>query len=245
MADAKLDLSAIPTARRDAFAAFAELLRELAGEKLLGLCATGGWLIADPLFEPGPARSVAVFEQVDLAVLENLARHGPRLGKQRIATPLIMTPAYIRASCDAFPLELLEIQQLHARVLGDDFFSRLDFLRSDVRLACERELKSELIHLRQGLLASAGRFELLHELCMTSLLRSARILRGVLHLLARPAPQRCAEMIASAAEATRLNLEIHARLATIGDDLGLDGYRRFYAEVDALAAHVDSLPLST
>ena len=107
-----LNLDGIPRARREPFRGFTEALVGLAGESLVGLSAFGGWVVNEPLYSDTPARSVAVLKTVDLQMLDRLAHEGVKFGKQSIAAPLIMTPEYIRASCDAFPLELLEIQQV-------------------------------------------------------------------------------------------------------------------------------------
>ena len=67
-----------------------------------------------------------------------------------------MTPDYIRSSVDTFPLELIEIQQMHLTLFSEVSFDELTFQDGHVRLQCERELKALLIGLRQVLLASAG-----------------------------------------------------------------------------------------
>lgn len=237
----RVDISTIPPALRKPFAAFAEVLLELAGDDLLGLSAFGGAAVADPCFEQAPLRSVAVLRRVDLQMLDRLAARGSRWGRQGVAAPLIMTPEYIEASRDAFPLELLEIQQLERRVCGDEHFADLTFVPADLRLQAERELKSELIQLRQGLLAAAGKHRLLHELCMAAAERSVRVVRGLLHLLGRRAPDAAREVFEVAAEATGLKLVTLARALAAPAPLDFEGFRRCYAEVADLAAHVDAL----
>ncbi|MBU0639480.1 MAG: hypothetical protein KKB50_11495 [Planctomycetes bacterium] len=238
------DLQAIPEARRVAFGGFARTLMELARDNLLGLSAFGGWLAQDPLYEHAPARSVAVLARVDLEMLERLAAEGRQFGKQGISAPLIMTPEYLRASCDVFPLELLEVQQLHALVCGEDHFADLTFAPHDVRLQCERELKSGLIQLRQGLLAAAGRHKLLPELCLACAERGVRILRGVLYSkreAGRDLPRMSTSVVAAAAELAELELQTLRDVVATGSGLDFAGFQRFYAEVEALAGYVDGL----
>ena len=239
MSNMNIDVTAIPEKRRNTYREFAQLLAALAGDNLLGLCGFGGWVVDDPCYADAPASSVLVLRRVDLTLLDELARRGSKFGRQRIAAPLIMMPEYIEASCDVFPLELLEIQQLHARISGEDHFPALTFARTDLRLQCERELKVELMQLRQGLIAAAGRHKLLHELCVSAAERTMRIVRGVLHLLGKEAPPLARDVLETTAEVTGVNLVTLARALLAADRLDFADFRRCYAEAEALAAYVD------
>jgi hypothetical protein len=241
-ANGREGLLTLPERFQAAFHDLDDTLRRLARDQFLGLTAFGGWLHGDPFFSNVAARSVAVLDPLNIAVLEQLAVEGPRFGEQGLAAPLVMTPAYIRDSCDTFPLELLEIQQQHLLISGRDFFSGVKLEATCVRLACERELKSELIQLHQGLLASGGRFALLHDFCLDCLERSARIMRGLLFLHDGQAGLTLADTISRVQELARVDLGTHHRLATVKDEIGVEGFRRFYHELEALAAHANALP---
>ena len=99
-----------------------------------------------------------------------------------IAAPLIMTPEYIDASVDVFPLEFIEIQQRHFCVFGPDHFEGLSFDHTHVRLQCERELKTLLISMRQALLSAAGHEKLFKTIEADVADRLMRTLRGLLWL---------------------------------------------------------------
>ncbi|MBU0617385.1 MAG: hypothetical protein KKI02_06695 [Planctomycetes bacterium] len=242
MANLEIDSSTLPSMHRHGFEQFAQALLELAGDNLLGLSAFGGWLESDPFFEDTPARSVAVLKRVDLRMLDRLASSGAKFGKSNISAPLMMTPEYIKSSCDVFPLELMEIQQLHTPIVGDDRFVELTFGRNVVRLQCEREFKGELIQLRQGLLAAAGRHKLLPELCRACAARIVRMLRGVLFLGGvSPAPKLTHEIVKRAAETTGKSLDTLARIVAAPAEVEFDTFERFYGEIDALTSYVDGL----
>jgi len=242
MTNYNADYSPLPVAYRDGFKVFSDVLLELAGDNAVGLSAYGGWLNDDPFYAGAPARGVVVLKQVDLIMLDQLAAHAPRFGKANVVAPLMMTPEYIKSSCDVFPLELLEIQQLHALVFGEDHFADLTFDRGDVRLQCERELKGELIQLRHGLLAAGGKHKLLPELCRNVAARLARMLRGVLHLGdVAPAPKRTREMLDRAAEICDIKLDTLADIYARPAIVELDMFQKFYDEVDALTHYADTL----
>lgn len=242
MANREINTDALPAAHVEGFRELAETLLRLAGDNLVGLSAFGGWLVNDPFYEGTPARSVAVLQKIDLKVLDELASSGARLGKRNLSAPLMMTPDYIKASCDVFPLELLEIQQSHALTCGEDHFAGLEFERDDVRLQCEREFKGELIQLRQGLLAAAGKHRMLAELCRGCAVRIVRMLRGVLHLGGvDPIPKLTREIVERSGEVVGKPLDTLARIVNMPDQIEFDAFERFYGEVDALTSYVDGL----
>jgi hypothetical protein len=238
---ARLDVTRLPANVQDSFRELAQLIQTLAPEALLSLTPFGGWLADDPLYADTPARSVAVMSAFDLRVLDQLGREGVQFGKRGLAAPLVMTPEYIAAVCDVFPLELLEIRELHETVLGEDPFASLRFERRDVRLQCERELRSELIQLRHGLVAVAGKHKELTPLCRNAAERTARVLRGVLLLADKPLPRLAAEL----AEATELvagvALPALRQVTTTASAVDFGRFEAFYHELTSLAAYVNRL----
>ncbi len=231
----------VPPEYQEGFELLCRTLFELAGENLLGVTAFGFWLVGDALPDDA-ATSVMVLERVDLELIDRLAEHGQTLGAKRLRAPLVMTPAYIDESCDVFPLELLEIQQTRRVVCGEDFFAGCGFEPADVRLQAERELKSELIQLRQGLLAAAGRRRLLDDLARAAAARMLRILRGLLYLAGvERVSERAAGLVVQAARTLEIKLPMLHDVVCGLDDLGFEGFGRFYGEVEALATHANTL----
>ncbi len=169
-------------AMREPVRKFADRVQTLAGDN--GLALIGFGAIATPDFDPARhiARSVLVLEHIDLECLRELAKDGVKLGKAGIAAPLVMTPAYIQGSLDTFPLELLEIQQCRVCLVGTDYFADVEFQDTHIRHQCERELKTILIGMRQGILAAAGREKILGAMEGDIAERLMRTLRGLLWL---------------------------------------------------------------
>ena len=182
MTDVAQTLDRVVESMREPLRDYVTLLQGIAEGQAKALALFGA--IAAGAFDPTrhAARNVLVVEKVDLDMLRRLSSEGVRLGKARIAAPLVMTPKYIEESLDTFPLELLDIQQCHVTLFGDDPFVDLKFEESHVRLQCERELKSILIGMRQGLLAAAGRDKILGALGVDVAEGLLRTLRGMLWL---------------------------------------------------------------
>lgn len=241
MPDPAINVASLPPNTQASFEELAGLLQQLAGDKLLSISAFGGWLHEDPLFKRSPARSVVVLDEVDLKRLAQLATEGQRFGQRGLAAPLIMTPVYIDASRDVFPLELLEIQQVHITITGPDHFADLRFDGADLRLQCERELKSELIRLRQGLLSAAGDEAQLTPLGRDGAERAIRVLRGMLHLAGRDTPPLSTDIVAGAAEISGARLTALASVIEGATRIDFALYERLYAEIDALSSYADRL----
>jgi hypothetical protein len=219
--------------------AYVKQIKQLAGDNVLGLVLFGS--IAEGRFDPKrhTIQSVLVLDHMDLTMLRELSKNGVKLGKMHIAAPLIMTPAYIRNSLDSFPLEFLEIEQCHITILGKDFFSELPFEARHIRLQCERELKSILIGMRQGLLSAAGREKLYDGLETESAHRLVRTLRGLLWLkgIKEGIPE--TEVIAQIEKMAELHLAgvrniLHKKVTD-----PWDAFKTLYADVEALEKNVD------
>src|SRR5262245_40947633 len=70
--------------------------------------------------------------------------------RRNLATPLVLPTDEFFRSLDAFPLEYGEIIRAHVLVHGDDPFANATISRDDLRRACETQVKSHLVHLRES-----------------------------------------------------------------------------------------------
>ena len=103
-----------------------------------------------------PLTCLALVSGLGLSDLEACARHSARWHRNRIATPLVLSDTELRTSLDAFPLEYGEIIRAHQRVFGSDPFDGVAIAPADVRRACETQIKSHLVHLREGFIEAGG-----------------------------------------------------------------------------------------
>ncbi|MFQ5589544.1 MAG: hypothetical protein ACE5HE_00135 [Phycisphaerae bacterium] len=234
------DLSQVVEPMRAPLKEYAGLAADLAGASgkaltLFGAITTDGFDRARHT-----ARSVLVVTRVDLGMLRRLAEHGVKLGKARIAAPLVMTPEYIANSLDTFPLEFIEIKQQHITVFGEDCFDSISLEDAHVRLQCERELKVIQMGLRQGLLAAAGRYKLLGTLEQDAGERLLRTLRGMLWLKGKRDARPAQEVIREIEEVAGRKLAgIRSALAP-GAEQGWSGFERLYGDVEALEKIADA-----
>lgn len=230
----------IAGAVRDAVRDYACDVCEIVGDRLAGLTIYGSAVSGEFDHLRDVVRSVLVLDAVELARLRDLARRGRRFGKRRIAAPIIMTPEYLRDSLDTFPLELIEIQDHHATLAGEEHFDDLAFQPEHVRLECERELKTLLIGLRQGLLAAGGKEKLLGELGAGAADTLARILRGLVWLKGQKEPPSRQDLLAKTEDLVGRALPgMRAAIERRGDR-GWDPFVRLYEDLEALRRKADA-----
>jgi hypothetical protein len=214
-------------------------MRAAIEEYVVGLTLFGA--IAAGVFdrERQSAANVLMLGRTDLALLRRFAEYGPKLGAAGVAAPLVMTPAYLDASHDTFPLELLEIHQNHVTLWGDDPFADLALDPAHLRLQCERELKTMLIRMRQGLLAATGRERELEATMRDVANGLARTTRGMLWLHddreARPVAQ-----VIERLEST-IGRQLHGmrRVADAGAALNWDVFEALYGDIETLGEVAD------
>lgn len=105
--------------------------------------------------------------------------------QKKFPAPRIFTLDELCASADIFAIELLDMKMHHKMVYGEDFFDELAVPMHLHRLQVERELRTNWVKLRQGILAAPQKEQVLMALMDASvstfvtLFRHALIALGV------------------------------------------------------------------
>jgi predicted nucleotidyltransferase len=102
--------------------------------------------------------------------------------------PLLFTFGELRDSADVFSIELLDMKQHHRMLWGDDLLAQLEVPMDLHRLQVERELRTNVIRLRQAYLRSRGRDAELVELMIASASSFAALFRHSLIALGESPP---------------------------------------------------------
>ena len=235
---------------------FEEILMGYGG-RVDSLYVVGSALTLDYDPKRSDVNSVVCLKKMNLEVLDFVAQLGSRFGKKRVRAPLVMTPWYVEKSRDVFPIELLDLRSLHSTVYGDDRFAPIEVALRDLRLECERELKSILVRLRQGYLAAAGEPEAIRDLLVPSLSTFVPLFRAllVLHGSTEPVGALAStvakeEVIRRVGEAMKLDvapvrdvLALRSADDTPTRDYLVGTFRALYSLVDAMADKVDQIPV--
>ena len=99
---------------------------------------------------------------------------------QKHPTPLVMTPEELERSSDVFSIELLDMQQHHRVLFGEEVLAGLRIPMHLHRAQLEYELREKLILLRQRLLLVAEKERDLWDLLLGSVPAFATLLRHAL-----------------------------------------------------------------
>jgi hypothetical protein len=106
----------------------------------------------------GPVPTLALVRSLSFDDLNACAARTGAWRRAGAATPLLVTRADFARSLDAFPIEYGEIMQHHVVMFGTDPFQDLVITHEDLRRACEVQVKSHLLHLREDYLESGGHY---------------------------------------------------------------------------------------
>ena len=172
--------------RRAAEALIADLAQVFDG-RLRSVLAYGPHIEGDA---DAPIACLALVESLALTDLEACARFASRWDGLDLATPLILPSAEFQRSLDAFPLEYGEIRRSHQRLFGSDPFDDVSIAREDLRRACETQIKSHLVHLRESYIEAGGRPQAVADLVTASAPAFTALLRSVAQLSGGTAARR-------------------------------------------------------
>lgn len=227
--------------RHTAAALVTDLRRIFAG-RLRSLVAYGPRIEGEG---DAPLTCLALVDSLGVTDLDACARLAHQWQRGGLATPLILPDHEFRRSLDAFPLEYAEILRAHERVFGSDPFEGQSIAREDLRRACETQVKSHLVHLREAFIESGGRPQAIADVVCASAPAFASLLRNVARLSGVSSPAR--------AEATREGARAAGLPdAIVADVLALDRssaipttdaarlFPQYLAAVEQLARAVDS-----
>ena len=168
--------------RQAAAALVTDLTRIFAG-RLRSVVAYGPHVEGD---DDAPLTCLALVESLGMSDLDACAQLAGHWERHRLAIPLILAELEFRRSLDAFPLEYGEILRAHEHLFGDDPFEQVSIGQEDLRRACETQVKSHLLHLREGYIESGGRPQAIADLVATSAPAFGSLLRNVARLNGGP-----------------------------------------------------------
>lgn len=194
---------------------------------------------------PGaPLHTLATVEQLHVDDLRACADCAARWHGAGLATPLLVPAHEFGRALDAFPVEFGAILNDHEVVFGSDPFSGLRVDAADLRRACEVQVRSHLLHLREGYIETRGQADALGALIADSVAPLAGLLVSVAGLIGEPArqPGRAAEVIERAAGLPAGSLGdvlVHAGAGAPGAPIARRIFPVYISAVEQLTHFVD------
>jgi len=141
-----------------------------------------------------------VVDRLGAAELNALSRTALRWAKAGNRPPLLFTPSQLTASADVFPIELLDMQQSHRVLFGEDPLANIEVQHEHLRLQLARELRSHLLALREGYLLTGGKPRLVAGLLTSSVAGFLVLFRAALRLFHQDVPRHKIDAMQSLAQ---------------------------------------------
>lgn len=218
------------------------------GDDLLSVVLYGSAARADYLGRGGSDLNVVVvLRDISLGSLErgtSVTRAWESGGNRPL---LFFSPEWIARSSDVFPLEFLDMVEWHDVAYGADPFTGLQVSMENLRLQCESELKTKLLHLRTGYVRLHEDSDALARLLAASYAPITTLCRGVLRLAGATVPDNARDVVHAAAAICGFDrgpLEEVAAVKKGGPGAASTAlkplFSAYYTQVETLARAVDA-----
>lgn len=159
---------------------FVSRLRSAAGDNLQSVILYGSAATGEFRPDFSNVNLLCVLRETSFATLSTIAPAVKWwLGKKH-HPPLVLTRDELERSTDVFSIELLDMQQRHRLIFGEDLLNELQIPMHLHRAQVEYELREKTILLRQQLLLNSNRERDLWDLLLRSLPAFATLFRHTL-----------------------------------------------------------------
>ena len=129
-------------------------LKSAAGENLKAVVLYGSAVTGEFQEKHSDLNILCIVERATVVELDRLHGVAEWWVGQKNPAPLILTHDELVRSADVFAIELLDMKHHHRMLLGADFLEQMEVPLRLHRLQVERELRTNWLRLRQGILAA-------------------------------------------------------------------------------------------
>jgi predicted nucleotidyltransferase len=229
-------------------AEFVTRIREAAGTNLVSVILFGSGAAGDFHPEYSNLNLFCVVRDGSFRALEALAPVAKWWDKQKQPPPLVMTREEIERSTDVFTIEMLDMQQHHRLLYGEDVLKGLSIPLNLHRIQIEYELREKLSLLRQHFLLAAGNDKLLWELMLRSVSSFATLFRHAQMVFGDESPIGKRESIKILAERVGFDASAFLQVLDVREQKvnrrtldAADVFARYLAAVEHVTAAVDKM----
>jgi hypothetical protein len=225
---------------------FVKRIREAAGSNLESVILFGSAVSGD--FHPGMSdlNLFCVLRDCSFAPLQALTPVASWWERQKQPPPLCMTRKELERSTDVFTIELLDMQQHHRVLFGEDVVQGLRISMHVHRVQVEYELREKLVLLRQQILLASGNGSRLWELLQRSVPSFATLFRHALIAVGDVAPRGRREALQALSTKMKFDLssvyqllDVRERKADAKKMQVQDLAARYLAAIEKVTAAVD------
>ncbi len=227
---------------------FVSRLRAAAGANLESVILFGSAVAGDFHPEFSNVNLFCVLRDSSFAALQALAPAVKWWDGQKQPPPLFMTRAEIERSTDVFTIELIDMQQHHRVLFGENILQGLSIPADLHRLQVEYELREKLALLRQHLVLASGNDSRLWEVMLRSVSSFATLFRHALIVLGHDAPvgkreavQALSKQIGFDASGILQVLDVREQKSNRKNFNVADVFSRYLAALEQVTAAVDRM----
>src|SRR5580693_5416578 len=227
---------------------FIARLKTAAGANLESVILFGSAVAGDFHPEFSNVNLFCVIRDSSFGALQALAPAVKGWHAQKQPPPLFMTRDEIKRSVDVFTIELIDMQQHHRVLFGEDVVQRLSIPANLHRVQVEYELREKLALLRQQLLLASGNDSRLWELLLRSVSSFATLFRHALIVLGQAAPvgkreavQALSKQIGFDASGILQVLDVRERKSDRKQFSVTEVFSRYLSAIEQVAAAVDRM----
>lgn len=183
----------------------AERLGSSAGDNLQAIVLYGSAVTGEYRKNHSDLNVLCILHRTGTEDLEKL--HEPLAWWKRkgFAIPQVFTEVELRVSADIFAIELLDMKAHHRMIYGQDFFEALHVPTKLHKLQVERELRTNLVRLRQGILSVPPKDRVLVSLMDAAVSAFVTLFRHALVAFGEPPLTSKREVVQRAAEIANTN----------------------------------------
>jgi hypothetical protein len=144
-------------------------------------------------------------------------------------------------------MEFLELKLIHKTAYGTDIVKELKIDRKLLRLQCEREIKTRLIGLWQGYIASLGETDLIASLLLRSIKGCMPLFRSIIFLMEKEPPFKKIDVISSLSGTTQIDKEVLIKALVLKEKRSKDRgevlslFESYYGNLEIVAGIVNAL----
>jgi hypothetical protein len=175
---------------------FVRRVRDAAGTNMESVVLYGPAAAGDYHPEFSNLNLFCVLRDSSFAALQTLAPAMKWWQEQKQPAPLLMTRAELEATTDVFTIELMDMQQHHRVLMGEDVLKGLQIPLRLHRVQVEYELREKLVLLRQHSLLALESDKRLWELLVRSSASFVTLFRHALLALGEEVPAGKREAVA-------------------------------------------------
>ena len=227
-------------------AEFVKRIREASGTNLESVILYGSAVAGDFHPEFSNLNLFCVLRDSSFPALQALLPAAKWWDRQKQPPPLLMTRAELLRSTDIFTIELLDMQQHHRVLFGEDVLQGLRISMHAHRIQVEYELREKLILLRQQSVLASDSTQQLWNLILRSLPSFVTLFRHALIALGTASPegkreavQMLSKQVGFDPRAIEQVLDVREQKTAPGKLDIHDLFARYLASVEHVAAAVD------